>query len=128
MLKDLVYERIGTRRLSVREASREIGIAHTTLNRFLGGDEMDLKTVEAMAKWMGMTLATALGVVREEGTLSDQVTALIESEPKLAKLFAEAAEDMKKGELSADDFREVIEYAVYKFGKRRNSGAEGRIS
>jgi hypothetical protein len=89
---------------------------------------MDLKTVEAIAKWMGMTLSTALGVVREDGSLNDQVAALIESEPRLAKLFADAAQDMKRGDLSPDDFREIIEYAAYKFSKRRKSGEEGRVS
>lgn len=120
MLRDLVLERVKTRNLSVREAAKEIGVSHVTLGRLLDGGNLDLDTVGLISKWLGMSMANALGVYESDPTLQDTVAALIATKPQLADLFKRAATDLQRGEITPEDMREIIDYATYRFLARRN--------
>jgi transcriptional regulator with XRE-family HTH domain len=107
------------RRLSVRKAAKEIGIAHTTLHGAIDGTRrLDIGTAQAIARWLKVPLST---VVEEadaaEYDRNEVVQALrlvLEADPELEQTFKDAARALAAGTLSLADFRDITEYAAYK--------------
>lgn len=127
MLQTMINDRMRARGMSVREAAREIGVAHTTLNRLLNEKaEVDLATVRLLAAWLGVSLPTALGIDDDNSDVAVAVTALIEAEPRLADTFVRAAQEVKNGTLTSDDFRDILEYAMFKINSRRANAEKSK--
>ena len=127
MLQTLIKDRLHSRDISIREAAREIGISHTTLNRILTeGSNVDLPTIQTLATWLGVSLTTAIGIEDDKSDVASAVTALIETEPQLANTFVRAAKEVMDGTLTGDDFRDILEYAMYKINSRRANAAKSK--
>jgi predicted DNA-binding protein (UPF0251 family) len=120
MIQDLLAKAIADRKVGVRKAAKEMGIAHTTLYRMLNGEPVDMKSMEKAADWMGISLKTLL-----EATLSDSgagegkntqalVAMVVERCPGLGELFEEIADGIAKGELTDDDLYVVAEFTAYR--------------
>lgn len=113
----LLEERMGERGLSLRKAGREIGVAHTTLARILNGEPYDVPTAEKIADWLGMPLSTLLdtgGASEDRETLAAKIAAVLETEPRLARVFGDAMERVLNGEMSNEAFRDLAAYAAFK--------------
>ncbi len=118
MLSNLLLTKMRERGMSARAVSREIGIAHTTLNRILAGKGADLSTLELMAKWLGVELSTIIGTT--EGDLAKQVALLIEAEPALAEVFTEAVQGVLNGKYSNKDIEDIVAYAAFRLNRGVN--------
>ena len=118
MLVELVSERIKSENISIREASRQIGMAHVTLIRLLEGGTVDLVTVDLVAKWLEVPTAVALGLRDDKCELVDTIVALIQTSPRLAKIFASSKDSLLKGDITPEEMRDIIDYAAFKVFKR----------
>ena len=114
MLPKLVSERMKDLGLSNRAAAKKIGIAHTTLERFQDGRDIDLETLIKICGFFEIPLSTAVNSLQEENSLAGDVAVLIESQPGLADRFKEAIANFKSNGLSAADLVEIIEFIIFK--------------
>jgi transcriptional regulator with XRE-family HTH domain len=117
-LARLIEERMAAGGMSLRQAGREIGIAHTTLKRILDGEPYDVATAQKIADWLGVPLSTLLdtgGTSEDKATLAAKIAAVIETEPRLARVFGDAMDRVLKGEVSNEAFRDLAAYAAFKF-------------
>ncbi len=125
MLKSLLAEKMRKDQLSARDAARQIGISHTTVNRVLDGDIPNVENLVAISNWLGITVATALGV--ETGTKDDvaaRVALLIEAEPRLKELFGSLVKDYRDGRLTSEDIEDIFAYATYRIQRKGNTNEQ----
>jgi len=120
MLARLLDEELKKKNLSARAASREIGVAHTTIIRILEGQPSDVETLRKIADWMGVQPSTMLdGWGAKEGKSMLMLKALLEQDPRLMKIFEDAADDVLAGRLPAEDLQEILRYAAFRLEKRK---------
>ena len=127
MLRSLLAEKMRKGRLSARDAARQIGVSHTTVNRVLDGDIPNVENLVSISNWLGVSVATALGV--ETGTQDDvaaRVALLIEAEPRLKQLFGAFVKDYRDGRLSSEDIEDIFAYATYRMQRKGNTNEPRR--
>ena len=116
-LKVLLEDGLKERGKSVRAAAREIGVTHTTLMRVEEGGTVDLDTLIKICGWLGVQPASVLNA---EGigadTLAAQIAAVLETDPRLAKVFSEAMARILSGAMQPDTLRDLANYAAYRLG------------
>lgn len=124
-LQSLFKKELEARHLSIRAASREIGVSHTTLSLFMKGEAVDLKTTEAISNWLGISVRDALGYDKDSDVAS-AVASLLETEPGLKTIFQDALADYQARRLSADDLKDIIRYAAFRLdlAKERKEAIE----
>lgn len=115
MIKILLDEKMKKLGLSNREAARQIGVSHTTLNRILEGGDFDLTTLIQISNWLQVNPATLLGTLSPSADQTvSQCAVLLQSVPALANVFAEAARRVAAGTMSPDTFRDLAAYAAFR--------------
>ena len=62
MLDEVLSHEISKRGLSNRAVARQIDIAHTTLERALRGNQIDLEGIQKVAKWLHVSVSTLLDI------------------------------------------------------------------
>ncbi len=131
ILSRVLRETIERRKLSVRQAAKEMGIAHTTLNRVLATGECEYATVLKIAKWTGVPTSTLINapVAKDEEELTYQLNEVLSHEPRLKAVFAEAVRRLNNGEMSEEALRELVAYMAYRInfiaGSEGNDGGDG---
>ena len=114
-LIQLIEDRMQKNRYSIREVSRQVGVAHTTIIRVLGKETVDVDTLIKLCKWLGVSPAIALdGMIKTDRTLADQIATVLEAYPGLKEVFTEAMERLNRGEISPDTMADLIAYANYR--------------
>ena len=114
MLKQILEKELKERGLSSRSAADVIGVSHTTILRALRGDVVDLETVLSISDWLGMRPATLLNSMNSNATLSDQIAAIVERNPRLNQVFSEATLAVKSGEADPSIIDDIVSYALFK--------------
>jgi transcriptional regulator with XRE-family HTH domain len=126
-LAQLLRAELEARKLSVRQAALELGLSHVTVTRVLAALPVDVQTMMIVCDWLGISLIDALDQKPEDADLARKLAVLINREPKLGQIFAEALKDVEDGKLDAEDLRDIIEYATFKLEHRRDrKGVSGR--
>jgi transcriptional regulator with XRE-family HTH domain len=117
MIQILLQDKISKLGLSNREAARQIGIAHTTLNRILEGGDFDLNTLVMISTWLSVNPATLLGTLSpSDDQMLSQLTTLLSTSPALADVFLKAAHRVAEKTMSPDTFRDLTAYAAFRMG------------
>ena len=120
MFSKILTKEIQRRGITFREAAKEIGVSHTTLYQVKEGRSMDVETAIAICKWANLPIETLVKVAGERERTLAAVDVLLRAAPDLEKAFLEAAQAVESGELSMDDFNEVITFAAYMIQRRRD--------
>jgi DNA-binding Xre family transcriptional regulator len=130
MLKELVEARLKDQRLSVRQAAQELGISHTTIHRVLAGEAIDLDTVIKLCKWLGVRPSDILDVDAADETTSAAATIalVIAQEPRLGALLTDLSKDLKAGNVSPEDVKDIVAYALYRLENGKSKPKQGSIS
>jgi transcriptional regulator with XRE-family HTH domain len=81
MIDRILRYEISKRELSNRGAARQIGIAHTTLERMLSGSPADLESIEKVSKWMHVKVSTLLDIEDENPTVA-YISSLLDKRPE----------------------------------------------
>lgn len=125
MLVELLTTKMKEMDLSLRATAKQIGISHTTIARILKGDQVDMKTLVAIANWLDISPSNFLGTEgKAETTLSEKIAAVLESEPKLKDMFEDTIRRIERGEVSSQLISEIVAYAKFKVDmeQMRNKG------
>ena len=110
----LIREKMARNTLSMRGASLQIGVSHTTMQRTLNGEPYDVPTAEKIAKWLHVPVSTLLDLSGDgQDALAKQIAVILVQEPKLAEIFAEAVGRVIKGKMSLETFRALASYAAF---------------
>ena len=119
MLKEILDQELRSRRLGVRAAARQMGVAHMTLYRILKGDHVDLSTISIIAGWLGVNPSTLIDEnVPGVNALASNLTVLLQSMPALSEMLASAVDRVEAGELDVSTLTEVLSYMAFKLQRR----------
>lgn len=113
MLKELLTEEIRAKGISNREAARQIGVAHTTVNRIIDGVPPDLSTIYYIAEWLHVKPSTLIDL-ETENNISEKVAVILEKNEKLSEVFKLAFERVENGEMNISEVEELITYMVFR--------------
>ena len=127
MLQTLLSEEILRRRLSYREAARQIGVSHTTIIAASRGRSVMTDAAKKIAVWLGVPLYVILDET-DEGRTFSRLGTLFEIAPDLRKVFIEAAQAVENGELTTDEFKDIVDFAAYKIRRKREKIAEQEVA
>lgn len=122
LLQVLLKEQVAKQNLSVREAARQIGIAHTTLGHVLDGGVYTVDTLVESCKWLGVSPGTILNSLGDGEDTAAMITAVLEMKPELASVFAEAIDRIRKGELEPEALDDIIHYAGFRLQLTKKQG------
>jgi transcriptional regulator with XRE-family HTH domain len=115
MLQRMLQDEIRSRGLSVRRASRQIGVSHTTVFRALEGKQLDLPTIELICKWLGVNTNEVLRLPASQSpTTSDKLAVLISRNPRLLAAMDRLVEMYENKELEAVIVADVLAYISYR--------------
>jgi transcriptional regulator with XRE-family HTH domain len=117
-LGQLLAKVIKERGISIRQAARDAGVTHTTLNRILNGAVVDITTLEKLAVFLDVSLSSLINLVAPAVSgrpdLPARIAVLTERKPELAEVFDKIASAIEAGEMDDSDLDEVIRYAEYR--------------
>lgn len=100
--------------LSLRRVSKLIGTSHTTIACFRKGEQVDMKTIQAISNWIGIPMSKGLDLRERKSTLPDQIEVLLKNHPGLAKAFEEAVEKANAGKVDPEVLADVAAYATWR--------------
>jgi transcriptional regulator with XRE-family HTH domain len=124
MFRTLVANEIARRGISVREAARQIGLqSHSTVVNLLAGKQMDIETADLVCKWLGVPLSTAFDEKDPEEQAIMLIRVLFHNAPELKMLFLRVADEVSQGNISIQDFKEIVSFTTWKLeeGKYRRA-------
>lgn len=117
-MPQLINDEISRKRLSYRQAAKEIGIAHTTLVRAAKGDPIDLSTVKKIALWLKVDLSTFLSVTQDTNTKVDIFNLLLQINPELETLLYDTLYRLSYEPLDNNDLLDILEFILFKLSQK----------
>jgi len=118
-LAALVKAKMDDEKLSLRNAGKAAGVAHTTIVRVLNGKEVDLSTVEKISRWVGIPVSKAIDLKNAEGGIHGEITTLIGLHPEFGEVLSALAKEIMVGGLSSQILIEVTGFMSYRLQKYR---------
>ncbi len=115
IIQVLLNNKITQKKLSIREAARQIGIAHTTLARVLDGHPIDLETHVDICNWLEIKPSTALDTYSSiQDALVPKIAVILEQSPSLAQKFEEIIMAIEQGIIEPGIIDEIITFIVFR--------------
>lgn len=118
-LAELVKFKMDEEKLSLRTAGKQAGVAHTTIDRILKGEPVDLSTMEKISRWVGIPVSDALDLKNAEEGIQGEIATLIALHPEFGEVFSALAKEITKGGLSTDILNEITGFTSYRLQKYR---------
>ena len=118
-LSDLVKRKMEQDHLSLRAAGAQAGVAHTTIDRVIKDESVDLATLEKVCDWLGVPVMSVLDIENDEDETLEQIAAALALCPELSDVFTEIAERALAGEIDQAILREVAAFASYRLGLQK---------
>jgi transcriptional regulator with XRE-family HTH domain len=115
-LSDLVRRKMDAEHLSLRSAGAEAGVAHTTIDRVLKEESLDLETLDKVCQWLSVPVASVLELDDQRSDLLDRITEIVSMCPELSDVFSEIADKVMRGEIDQTILNEVAGFASYRLG------------
>jgi hypothetical protein len=110
----IIEEKMSRRNLSTCTAARQIGVAHTTLERVLQGKPAGLDTLVLTCDWLKVRVSTVLCFQQGgKDKLAYKISLLLEKYPDLARWFKKAANAVETGDIQVEVLREILGYTIF---------------
>lgn len=119
MLINILTHKIQEEHISMREAARQIGIAHTTLQRFLAGKPYDMDTVLNICKFLDIAPEAALNSLTNNTDRYNDLVIVLQSEPYIAHVLLTSIEDYRANRLTKEDLLQIMEFVAFKIQSRK---------
>jgi len=115
MLQTILKTEIQTRGVSVREAARQIRVAHTTLLRVLQGDQIDLETLTKICNWLGVSPAIVLNFeYSNAGSLADELKVFLANNPELEAALSQAIRMVENLHIKRSILDDLLAYITFR--------------
>ncbi len=115
MLAEKLSQKMMENGLSPRQVGQKVGVSHTTILRAAKGDDVDVRTIIQLSKWLGVKPATLLNSMASTETgLADQIEVLLSGNPLLAQELGLAIEAVAKGQIAPVIIADIAAYAAYR--------------
>jgi transcriptional regulator with XRE-family HTH domain len=115
MLPVILKKELINRRLSIREAARQMGIAHTTLIRILQDEAVDLSTLDRVGAWMQSPVSAIIDC-RRRGfpNVLNALSLCLSQNPKLEKALYEMVAKVEDGLIDSGIIEDVMAYITFR--------------
>jgi transcriptional regulator with XRE-family HTH domain len=115
LLSQWLKQELESRNLnSLRKAGEEIGVAHTTIQRILNGNSVDIATIELLSNWSGVdkvTLTNAVGIHMDVDTSNTLTWEMILGRyPELAEALRLLIDRYRNGDLQPHTIASIVQY------------------
>jgi len=115
MLQTILENEIRTRGISVREAARQIKVAHTTLLRVLRGEQIDFGTLTKICAWIGISPANVLNSEYSIGEhLADELKMFLDNNPELSAALNRVIHEIKSRQLKRTVLDDLLAYITFR--------------
>jgi lambda repressor-like predicted transcriptional regulator len=115
MLPKILHDDIKSKGISVREASRQIGVAHTTVVRALKGKPLDLPTIELISKWIGINPNDVLDISKPQPrTAADKLAVLLSHNPGLSIAFGHVLDLYENNQIDERMLTDILAYITFR--------------
>ncbi len=122
MLSALVHKELASRRISAREAAREMGITHTTVIRILEGKPSDLETIKKTSAWLKVDPISVLNIsFQDDKKWLWKFAAILENNPNMLKAFQEIIEDVEVNDINFETINEITSFINFALRKQSRS-------
>jgi transcriptional regulator with XRE-family HTH domain len=118
MLKEALEQAMKERRMSTREAAKEIGVSHSTIFRIINGSTFDVPTLVAIANWLNVRPSTLLDNLGKDNDLQ-QIAVLFESVPGLTDVLKDAAQAVKEQKADPRIIEDILSFAAFKLSQKK---------
>jgi transcriptional regulator with XRE-family HTH domain len=113
-LAELLKERMDIEGMSLRQAAQKIGVSHSTVDRALSGETVEVDTLVKIAEFVGVPVENILDVKTNPDEVLQQIVMVTSMEPKLMETFAELAQGVLDGTVDRAVLAEVAAFASYR--------------
>jgi DNA-binding Xre family transcriptional regulator len=115
MLARIVENQMQENHFSLRDAAIQIGISHTTLDRFLKEGNVDLDTLVKICNWLGVRVSTALDAYQNgEEALVPKLNLLLESDHSLAYALNDGVKYIEGAYIPPDVMMDILLYIGFR--------------
>ena len=115
----LVAQALKDRKLSLRKAAKEIGLAHTTVARLVQGESYDVRTLLQVCSWLRVKPCDVLNAEGEVGgpsQVASQLAVFLQLHPGLMAKMEEVLGGQGKNPLRTETVQEILAYLSYRIG------------
>lgn len=117
LLAKLVEEYLSNNKLSERQLAKKLGLSATTIGRIRRGESVDVETLVTVCRELNISPSYILnGQLPGDKSLGVSLAAVVEREPRLAKVFGIALDKLLSGEIDSSALRDVVNYMVFRLG------------
>lgn len=117
MLRTILLSKMHEKGLSLRQVARVVGVSHMTIGRALDGKQVDLDTLEAIAKWLGIPLVTILEARNDQLEPTAQLQLLMGMSPKLSQALQDAYDAISGGSATPDLLDQLADFLKFRLSQ-----------
>jgi len=117
-LKNLVEMKMKQENLSLRKAGDQAGVAHTTIDRVIKEESIDMETMEKVCNWLGVPLGAILDEEVKGTERLQHIATLFSMNDEFERVFSEIAMKIKSGTLDRDIITEITSFASFRLHER----------
>ena len=115
MLKELLESEMKERKLSTREVAKIARVSHSTIFRALRGDDIDVTTAIALAKWLKVKPSQLLNTLpTAQDDLTEKIALMAEHYPLLKTAFEQIIKAIEQGEIEPKIIEDISAYALFR--------------
>lgn len=113
-LQELIRVKMDEEGLSLRKAGDQAGVAHTTIDRVLNGNQIDLKTLMKISTWLGIPASEVIFLKASNENLKSDVASLNALHPELGEVLSTLTDEIVKGNVSPTILAEITGFTAYR--------------
>jgi DNA-binding Xre family transcriptional regulator len=117
-LPELVQAKLDTDGLSLRKAGEQAGVAHTTIQRIVANESVDLSTVEKICKWLGVSVSEVLDIKSDEASAAEDVLLLFALNNEFAQVFTKLSQKIKSSKLDPSILGEITAFTTFRMDQQ----------
>ncbi len=118
ILKNLVEAKMKEEKLSLRKAGDKAGVAHTTIQRVLDDESLDLATVEKVCDWLGVPVSAVLNTESEEFNMAKEISILFAKNDEFAEVFSSLAKHLELGAIDSTILAEITAFTAFRIDQQ----------
>lgn len=120
-LSTLLKEKMERESLSTRDVAKITGLSHMTVYRAARGDNLDIDTLQVLARFLGINFRELLDIeIAGESHLGQKLSYILSIYPELSETFSRVLDELDAGTLNLSDVRDIVDYAIYRITKRQS--------